>query len=138
MTLFKLDLYKPRTPRKNKYYRLVEAHHEKLDGVWEERYQSKYGFWRPYVKNVIYKYLDCGDPHFGFARVRCGECGHEYLLPFSCKRRYFCPSCRQKHVIEFGANICMKMFLIRYHIGSGYSQYPKDFIPISCMIASFW
>ncbi len=31
---------------------------------------------------VIYKYLDCGDLHFGFARVRCEECGHEYLLAF--------------------------------------------------------
>lgn len=28
---------------------------------------------------VIFKYLDCGDLHFGFARVRCEECGHEYL-----------------------------------------------------------
>src|SRR5690554_6319453 len=104
--VLKLDLYKPRTPRKNKYYRLVEAHHEELEGVWEERYLSKYGFWRPYVKNVIYRYLDCGDPHFGFARVKCGGCGHEYLLPFSCKRRYFCPSCHQKRVIEFGEYIC--------------------------------
>ena len=24
--------------------------------------------------------LECGDLHFGFARVRCQECGHEYLL----------------------------------------------------------
>ncbi|MGB4331513.1 MAG: transposase zinc-binding domain-containing protein, partial [Dethiobacteria bacterium] len=27
---------------------------------------------------------------------------HEYLLPFSCKRRHFCPSCHQKRVVEFG------------------------------------
>ena len=27
----------------------------------------------------------------GFARVRCGDCGHEYLLAFSCKRHHFCP-----------------------------------------------
>ncbi len=51
---------------------------------------------------VIYKYLDCGDLHMGFARVRCEECGHEYLLAFSCKRRQFCPSCHQKRVIEYG------------------------------------
>ncbi|MDA3787183.1 MAG: transposase zinc-binding domain-containing protein, partial [Desulfobacula sp.] len=25
---------------------------------------------------VIYKYLDCGDLHFGFARVKCEDCGH--------------------------------------------------------------
>ncbi|WP_022664024.1 IS91 family transposase [Desulfospira joergensenii] len=38
----------------------------------------------------------------GFARVRCEECGREYLLVFSCKRRQFCPSCHQKRVIEYG------------------------------------
>jgi hypothetical protein len=53
----------------------------------------------------MYRYLECGDPHFGFARVRCDKCGHEYLLPFSCKRRYFCPSCHQKRVIEFGEHL---------------------------------
>jgi N-acetylglutamate synthase-like GNAT family acetyltransferase len=49
---------------------------------------------------VIYKYLDCGDLHLGFDRVRCEECGHEYLLAFSCKRRQFCSSCHQKRVAE--------------------------------------
>ncbi|SNT25509.1 Putative transposase, partial [Anaerovirgula multivorans] len=49
-----------------------------MESVWEERYQSKYGFWRPYITNVIYRYLDCGDPHFGFARVKCGDCS-QYL-----------------------------------------------------------
>jgi hypothetical protein len=101
----KLDVYKTREPRKSKYYRLVEAHHEELEGMWEERYQSKYGFWRPYVMDVIYRYLDCGDPHFGFARIKCEDCGKEYILPFSCKRRYFCPSCHQKRVIEFGEHL---------------------------------
>jgi len=32
----------------------------------------------------------------GFARVRCEHCRHEYLLAFSCKGRWFCPSCHQK------------------------------------------
>ncbi|MCP4119683.1 MAG: hypothetical protein GY737_30635, partial [Desulfobacteraceae bacterium] len=36
------------------------------------------------------------------ARVRCEDCGHEYLLAFSCKRRQFCPSCHQKRVVEYG------------------------------------
>jgi len=58
------------------------------------------------VSQVIYRYLDCGDLHLGFARVRCMDCGHEYLLPYSCKRRHFCPSCHQKRVIEFGQWLC--------------------------------
>lgn len=95
-------VYKPRNPRHSHYYRCIEAHFEELEGAWEERYQRTCGFWRPLVMDVIYKYLDCGDLHFGFARVRYDTCGHEYLLAFSCKRRHFCPSCHQKRVVEFG------------------------------------
>ncbi|MFP4088239.1 MAG: transposase zinc-binding domain-containing protein, partial [Desulfobacteraceae bacterium] len=60
----------------------------------------------PYVKQVIHRFLDCGILHNGFTRVRCGECGHEYLLAFSCKRRHFCPSCHQKRLVEFGEWLC--------------------------------
>ena len=47
--------------------------------------------------------MDCGDLAHGFARVRCDHCAHEYLLAFSCKGRWFCPSCHQKKVQLFGA-----------------------------------
>jgi hypothetical protein len=80
----------------------VEEHFEQLERVWEERYQAGLGYWRSFVNEVICKYLECGDPHFGFARVKCEECNHEYLLAFSCKCRHFCPSCHQKRVVEFG------------------------------------
>jgi len=39
--------------------------------------------------------------------MKCKDCGHEYLLAFSCKRRHFCPSCHQKRVVEFGEWLCM-------------------------------
>ena len=68
---------------------------ETFKRVYEERFERAYGFYRPYLRSVIYRYLDCGVLRNGFARVRCGECGHEYLLAFSCKRRHFCPSCHQ-------------------------------------------
>lgn len=68
----------------------------------EERYQPRFGYLRPEIRQTIYRYLDCGILHAGFARVRCDDCGHEYLVAFSCKRRHFCPSCHQKRVIEFG------------------------------------
>ena len=50
--------------------------------------------------------LECGILHNGFARVRCKDCGHEYLLAFSCKRRQLCPSCHQKRVVEFVEWLC--------------------------------
>jgi ribosomal protein S27E len=61
------------------------------------------------VTDVIQRYLDCRDLHFGFARVKCEDCGHEYLLAFSCKRRHFCPSCHQKRVVEFGEWLCTEV-----------------------------
>ncbi|MBW2133129.1 MAG: transposase zinc-binding domain-containing protein [Deltaproteobacteria bacterium] len=79
---------------------------ETFEGIYEERFEQRYGFFRPYVKDVIHRYLECGVLHNGFARIRCGECGHEYLLAFSCKRRHFCPSCHQKRVVEFGQWLC--------------------------------
>ena len=98
--------YQPRKPQESQYYQCVEDNFETLEQVYDERFASKYGFFRPYVKQVIYRYLDCGILHHGFARVRCGDCGHEYLLAFSCKRRHFCPSCHQKRVVEFGEWLC--------------------------------
>ncbi len=64
-----LDTYTSRTPRKNRYYRLVEDNFEQLEKVWEQKYRQKYGYWRPYVTDVIYKFLDCGDPHMDTIRT---------------------------------------------------------------------
>lgn len=45
------------------------------------------------IKDEFDAFLDCGSLTRGFLRLRCGECGHDKLLAFSCKRRGFCPSC---------------------------------------------
>ncbi|MFZ3116318.1 MAG: transposase zinc-binding domain-containing protein [Syntrophales bacterium] len=45
--------------------------------------------------------------HLSLPILLCKDCGHEYLLAFSCKRRHFCPSCHQKRVVEFGEWLCM-------------------------------
>ncbi len=59
---------------------------------------------RPRRSNCISEksvFLECGDPHYGFARIYCDACGHDYLLAYSCKTRYFCPSCHQKRVLLY-------------------------------------
>ena len=98
----KLDIYTPRNPTQSHYYKCVSNHYEELAGIWDDVYQRQYGYWRPFIIDVIYKFIDCGDPQNGFARVKCKDCNHEYLLTFSCKSRYFCPSCHQRRVLEFG------------------------------------
>jgi transposase-like protein len=51
--------------------------------------------------------LDCGDLRHGFARIRCEnpDCRHEMLLAFSCRGRYFCPSCHAKRVALFSTRL---------------------------------
>ena len=99
-------VFRPRKPQDSQYYQCIEDHFEEFERIYDDRFPKKCGFLRPYVKQVIYRYLDCGILHNGFARVKCGECGHEYLLALSGKRRHFCPSCHQKRVVEFGEWLC--------------------------------
>jgi len=94
-------VYRPRRPRETAFYRLVEEHYERFEQVYPERYEDRYGFFRPVIRETVYKYLGCGDLKQGFARVRCRDCGHEYLLAYSCKRRYFCTSCHTKRAVAF-------------------------------------
>ena len=103
------SVYRPRKPQESQYYQCVEDNFEALEQVYDDRFATRYGFFRPYVKQVIYRFLDCGILHNGFARVKCEECGHEFLLGFSCKRRHFCPSCHQKRVVEFGEWLCQEV-----------------------------
>ena len=54
------------------------------------------------VPRALESFQRCGILAWGFARVRCPGCRHEYLLAFSCKQRGFCPSCQAKRQIAFG------------------------------------
>jgi len=62
--------------------------------VYDERFAAKYGFWRPIIERSVTAFLRCGDLHEGFARMRCGDCGHEMFVarkymtrcPFSLSR----------------------------------------------------
>ena len=86
-------LYQPRQARKTPLYQLVEKHYEDVKAVWDDRFKKKYGKWRGFIDNVVWRYLDCGVEEAGFARLRCDSCGREKLLTLSCKQRGICPSC---------------------------------------------
>ena len=53
-----------------------------------------------YVQRELYDHVQCGILAHGFLRLGCDTCQKELLLPFSCKRRGFCPSC---------AGLCMAL-----------------------------
>lgn len=63
-------IYKPRRPQASPLFRLVSDHLHRRQTVYDER----------------------------FARIRWDGCALEYLLAFSCKCRYCCPSCHAKRL----------------------------------------
>ncbi len=78
----------------------METRFEAVKGEWEERFESRFGFWRGCVDGVVARYLDCGILENGFARVRCPDCRKDMLVAFSCKGRGLCPSCGAKRAAE--------------------------------------
>ena len=82
-------IYRPRQPQKTVLYRVLFHYFDRFLSEYESRFQREYGFFRPIVKEVVERYLDCGNPRSGFARIRCPDCGEERLLMFSCRTRGF-------------------------------------------------
>ncbi len=62
-------VYKLRNPQESDCFQCAQDLFEELEMFWEDRYERRCEFWRPYVKDVILRYLDCGDLYNGFARV---------------------------------------------------------------------
>jgi hypothetical protein len=80
---------------------MLRDHVDELRQCYDETYGHKFGLWRAELDREIEKYLKCGIPRFGFARVKCKNpaCGAVFALAFSCKAG-LCPSCRQKRMLE--------------------------------------
>ena len=87
-------VYRPRRPRASALYQCTFRHAPEL--------RADGGFGRRVEENVVGRFLECGDPQRGFARIYCDRCRHGFILAFSCKARYFCPSCHQKRVLAYG------------------------------------
>ncbi|MGH8473881.1 MAG: transposase zinc-binding domain-containing protein, partial [Gammaproteobacteria bacterium] len=45
----------------------------------------------------------------GFARARCGGCGHDFLIAYSCKGRV-CPACNTRRMAETAAHLVDEVF----------------------------
>ncbi|MHC9538061.1 MAG: transposase zinc-binding domain-containing protein [Vulcanimicrobiota bacterium] len=89
-------IYRPRNHRNSPLFQLVEDYYDIFERCYGEKYEKTYGYWRPVIRDVMFKFLECGNLENGFApfwedrgqaRVRCEDCGNEYLLAFSCKTR---------------------------------------------------
>ena len=101
-------IYRQRHPEQTACYKIFETHYKSFRESYEERYEWLYGYFRTLVDEEVEKYLKCGILKYGFARIRCSQCGKEMLLPFSCKSR-ICASCLTKRMFEFEEYIIEEM-----------------------------
>jgi len=93
----------PRSPTTGVLYGVVRTHlAELLTAVDAE---TDGGGLPGFVVNEFRKFLRCGVLSHGFARVRCGDCAFERLVPFSCKGRAVCPSCGGRRMAERAAHL---------------------------------
>jgi DNA-directed RNA polymerase subunit RPC12/RpoP len=46
----------------------------------------------------------------GFARARCAECGHDFLIAWSYKGRGVCPACNTRRMVETAAHLADHVF----------------------------
>jgi hypothetical protein len=63
-----------------------------------------------YVERDLRAFLDCGILARGFLRLRCPECNTSRVVPFSCKRRTFCPSCMGRRMADTAAHLVDQVF----------------------------
>jgi hypothetical protein len=57
-----------------------------------------------FVEREFRAFLDCGILAGGFLRLHCDRCGHDRLVPFSCKGR-ICPSCAGRRMADTAAHL---------------------------------
>ena len=104
-----LPLYQPRDPQASDLWQLLDQHFDSFRQVYDQRYQPKYGFWRPVIDRSVAAFLKCGDLQQGFARIRCPDCHHEMFVAFSCKQRCTCPSCHQKRALVTAIHVAQEV-----------------------------
>lgn len=97
-------IYKPRRPQDTPLYLLVPEHLETFLADSREACLDDDPI-PEYVERTFRKYLECGIPSFGVARAYCPSCGHDFLVPFSCKTRGLCPSCNTRRMVETAAHL---------------------------------
>jgi hypothetical protein len=94
--------YECHRPEQTTLYRLVQQHAATFFAQTEDAAGANLP---QFVKNKFDAFLACGILAHGFLRLRCGDCGHDKLVAFSCKRRGFCPSCGARRMAQTAAHL---------------------------------
>jgi hypothetical protein len=95
--------YEPRDPSRTVLYTVIADHLETFLASLDADPEAT-GL-PAYVEREFYDFLRCGILAHGFLRLGCDTCPKELLLPFSCKRRGFCPSCAGRRMAQMAAHL---------------------------------
>jgi hypothetical protein len=93
--------YTRRRPEETILYGVVQAELE----TFLARAQGRERPVPRFVERELRGFLRCGILAHGFVRVRCGECGLDRVVAFSCKGRGFCPSCGGRRMADTAAHL---------------------------------
>src|SRR5438128_717256 len=99
--------YEPRDPSRTVLYHVIADHLETFLASLEADPDAT-GL-PAYVQREFDAYLQCGILAHGFLRLGCDTCPKELLLPFSGKRRGFCPSCAARRMAQTAAHLVTRV-----------------------------
>ena len=96
------SLYRRRQPERTLLYRTVQTHL----ATWLALHDDGAGETAPAAtEREFRRYLECGILAHGFVRARCADCGHDFLIAYSCRCRGVCPSCTTRRMVEAAAHL---------------------------------
>ena len=94
--------YERHRPEQTTLYRLVQQHGAAFIAHTEAKTRSELP---RFIEDEFDAFLECGMLAHEFLKLRCGECGHDKLLAFSCTRLGFCPLCGARHMSQTAAHL---------------------------------
>jgi hypothetical protein len=95
--------YRARSPKKTLFYQVISEHFPKFLSTGDAGDETSIAKLPDYVTAEFDAYLKCGILEHGFVKMSCEDCSATLLVPLSCKKRGFCPSCIGKRMNEGAA-----------------------------------
>ena len=92
--------YRQRSPKNTKFYQVIQEHFPKFLSTIESADDDHTIKLSDHVEAEFDAYLKCGLLEHGFVKMSCEDCKSTLLVPLSCKKRGFCPSCIGKRMNE--------------------------------------
>ncbi len=86
------SIYRPRLPERTDLHQAVRENLHLFLETYDERFLDQHGPLTARACRTLEGY------------IRCGTCGHELLVAFSCQLRGVCPSCQQKRLDDLSRN----------------------------------